>query len=816
MVSVGTATRGQSPQQKKTHVQHLLLVFPIGVVLLGHGTACRDSMRTCQAHFDRAEYEQAAAACARAAEDGDDDGHKGLAAALAAGAAYHLDRADEVRAWAERARGLRSEAEILSYLGRVQKKAGEHEAAHATHVQALDLAHRLDEPRGIARNAYRLALDAWNDDEYAQALALGYEALAAGERSGERDQQCDALGAIGVTLFDLGDLAGARLAQEHLRGLARPDDPARLARMTQQEGLVYEAEDRMALARDAFGRALDHARAASHARLQRDNLINLASVAISLGDAAAARAHLDAIQALDPKFDMRHLSLYQGRLARLEGDLDQAVRVLEQGRAFIDNPDWLWEIELELGHVAELRGDQAAAADAYGRAVGHVERMRASLETNELKAWALARKRRPYEALFTLHAQSGRPREALDALERARARSLIDAFLAGQPAGEPAQPPARAQGASTPDSALPPWLRDAAERAGILASLLPAMSTSPVAQPRPVDEILAALGERTALAYFRTADALWLLHVSRGQIALHQIATGEALRALEQRIETLVRSPGDAGAATALGQALLPAALRPASGAPGAPGVPGAALYIAADGPLMRLPFAVLRVDGRYLVEQHPLIYVPSLGALAAIESNARPRPGPPAALGDARGDLPEARREIVHVSRILGAAGRVQGEATVDALRAAAGARVLHLATHVEVGPRGATLILADGAVDAAQIVDWRLGPGLAVLAGCASAVQLAHRHGREMWGSLAAAFLASGARQVVAALWSIPDGPTRAFVEQFYAEGGADDPATALARVQRAWIASGRPADEWAPFVLVGTGQPGPAAPQ
>src|SRR5690606_34329544 len=117
-----------------------------------------------------------------------------------------------------------------------------------------------------------------------------------------------------------------------------------------------------------------------------------------------------------------------------------------------------------------------------------------------------------------------------------------------------------------------------------------------------------------------------------GRVTPVELATGEALRALEQRIDALVRAPGDLEAGAALGRALLPAALRPA------PGVP---LYIAADGPLLRLPFALLRVDGgpaggpaggapdRYLVELHPLVHVPSLGALAAIEEHARPPAGP-------------------------------------------------------------------------------------------------------------------------------------------------------------------------------------------
>jgi CHAT domain-containing protein len=75
-------------------------------------------------------------------------------------------------------------------------------------------------------------------------------------------------------------------------------------------------------------------------------------------------------------------------------------------------------------------------------------------------------------------------------------------------------------------------------------------------------------------------------------------------------------------------------------------------------------------------------------------------------------------------------------------------------------------------------------------------------------MWGSLAAAFLAAGSEQVLAALWSIEDETGRRFVLRFYDEGGVDDPAAALARTQRAWIAAGEPPSSWAPFVLFGSG--------
>jgi tetratricopeptide (TPR) repeat protein len=761
--------------------------------------ACADPGKECEATFRAREFERAAEVCARAYRDQDQP----EAAARAAGAAYELGRGDDVRAWAERLRGKPGEAEVLFYAALVQNKAGDREGSIATHRRALAMAEERDEPRAVTRNAFALYLRADERGKYAESLPMAYHSFAAAERSGERDRQLKAMEAIGLALFSLGDLDGARMAQDQVRNLAVPDDLVQQARLAQQEGVLYEAENRMSLAHAAFARSFELARAAGHERLQRDNHVNLAAVAISLGDHAEAREHLAALERIDPVFFAANGALFAGRLARLEGRLDDAARILDDARARSKNPDWLWDIELEAGLVAEQRGDLAAAEAAYERAVGHIEAMRNDLESNDLKAWTLARKRRPYEALFALRARHGRPRDALAVLEQARARSLLDAIIASTQTSSAGAP--GGQGGATETSDLSARIRRAAERASAIESLLPVMSESPVAQPRPVDEVLRALGARTALIYFYTADGLWLLRAGGGSVVARDLATGEALRALEAQIDALVRAPGDAGAAEALGRTLLPVDLLPA------PGVP---LYIVADGPLLRLPFAALRLDAQHLVERHPLIYVPSLHALAAIEARPQIAGGAPAALGDPRGDLPEAAREIAHVAEQLHGQEHVGPAATRAALQGTAGARVLHLATHVEVGPRGASLILADGALTAGEIAGARLGPGLAVLAGCASAAQLAHRTGREVWGSLAAAFLASGARQVVAALWSIPDRSTRAFVERFYAEGGASDPASALARAQRAWIADGRPAEEWAPFVLLGTGTPAPGA--
>ena len=148
----------------------------------------------------------------------------------------------------------------------------------------------------------------------------------------------------------------------------------------------------------------------------------------------------------------------------------------------------------------------------------------------------------------------------------------------------------------------------------------------------------------------------------------------------------------------------------------------------------------------------------------------------------------------------------RIAGAATLERLRQASRADVLHLATHSGLGPRGPWLALAGGDVAAERVVTGKIAPRLVVLASCASAA----RRGKGMWGSLGSAFLVAGSRAVLASLWSVKDRTTREMVLGFYEQGGATDPAGALARAQRAHIAQGRPPSDWAPFVILGSDRP------
>jgi hypothetical protein len=409
--------------------------------------------------------------------------------------------------------------------------------------------------------------------------------------------------------------------------------------------------------------------------------------------------------------------------------------------------------------------------------------MRRSVAFDEFKAWLFDRKREPFEALFRLQARAGQAEPALATAERAQARTFLDAFVGSSAKSGSGHPPAG-------------WSPVAsAERIQALEALLPAMSESPVAAVQPIGQVLHAFGDRHGLVYFATRDSLWLITVAAGTPRLRRLAAAPA--EVHQLADRFLARPDEARTAERLGEILLP---------PGALPPRGRTIHVVADGVLGDLPFAALRQGGRYLVEDHAIVFLPSLTALAALEERPWGPPGPPLALADPHGDLPAAASEAVAVAAILGGGARTGGQATSGELRNAARARVLHLATHTGLGPRGPWLQLADRRVNAADVVTGRIGPRLAVLASCASGV----RPGRQMWGSLGAAFLAAGSRAVLASLGSVEDARAREFVMAFYRAGGASDPAAALARVQRVAIGRGLSPTDWAPFVLYGSDRP------
>jgi len=749
-----------------------------GLVAAAAWTACGDrALESCRKAFDAAHDEETVRIC----EDAWRSSHDPRAGAMAARALADLRQGDRALAWVEKLRGTSAEADAWSVAALVHLDRGEPGRAVQAYRRSRALFTRAGDHAGSAKAQYGLFYVAWEGSRYREALEAVRLSFEEARAAGDHELQSLAAEGLYTVLYALGDLAGARQALDMASRLLPPERAARRATLLANRGILALDQGRPEMARHDIEQALELlGNDRSDPRFIRSAHLVLVRERMDRGDLDGAERHLAAAwehsgPASPPETALLY---YRARMARERHRSAEAEQALREALAADPVPDWAWDLEHELGRVEEDRGDLRTAEESYQRSAAIVEEMRREIGFDELKSWLLDTKRQPFESLFLLLLREGRAAEALATVERAKARTFQDAFIQAT--------------AQTPKSPRDVWTA-AAERADALHDLLPAMSRSPDGSSLPIaptlTQTLAALQERRVLVYFEARYELWLLDVDRGRA--HPRRLGVPSSRLSELVDRFLADPDDAALAEVLGDLLLPRDLRlPA----------GSTLHVVPDGALVRLPFAALRRAGRRLVEDHAIVYVPGVSALAAAGGGVSA--GPPVVLADPRGDLPGAAAEGREVARLLGIAPRLGPAATARSLESAAGARVLHLASHAGQGPGGPWLELADRNVTPAAILASRVRPRLVVLASCASASPA----GRGLWGSPGAAFLAAGSESVLASLGSVEDRAARDFVLRFYREGGAADPAGGLARAQRAYLAAGRPPSAWAPFVLLG----------
>src|SRR4030095_10103800 len=130
--------------------------------------------------------------------------------------------------------------------------------------------------------------------------------------------------------------------------------------------------------------------------------------------------------------------------------------------------------------------------------------------------------------------------------------------------------------------------------------------------------------------YFEAGDDLWLITISRRSVRLRALPNSAA--EIRRLADQLAANPENASLAASLGEILLPSGTLPQ---------PGGILHIVAAGIVRNLPFSAVKRLGRYLVEDYAIVLLPSLSALAALESQAA-TPSETAAIRDhPRGALP-------------------------------------------------------------------------------------------------------------------------------------------------------------------------------
>jgi tetratricopeptide (TPR) repeat protein len=236
----------------------------------------------------------------------------------------------------------------------------------------------------------------------------------------------------------------------------------------------------------------------------------------------------------------------------------------------------------------------------------------------------------------------------------------------------------------------------------------------------------------------------------------------------------------------------------------------GRPLTIVPWGPLHALPFHALRLGDRYLVETNEVSTAPSAALLAQLRGRAQgSEPLTVCSAGVAEESAPAIAAELAAMERIFGGAlERAEPEALAGRLRAGGGRGVLHLAAHGTYRPEhpvfsglrlGRSFLTAWDVRRAANPFD------LVALSGCETGRRYSIA-GEELLGP-AQAFLAAGARAVVASGWTLGDADSAACMERFFTRFAAGESArAALAGAQRELAAERPHPFAWAPFSLAG----------
>jgi CHAT domain-containing protein/tetratricopeptide (TPR) repeat protein len=326
-------------------------------------------------------------------------------------------------------------------------------------------------------------------------------------------------------------------------------------------------------------------------------------------------------------------------------------------------------------------------------------------------------------------------------------------------------------------------------------------------------QIRAALGPaETMLAYLVTPEQLFVFTVTRDSTRVRTLQVGAA--EIEARVRLARQMLGDPATRPEEADAVLRTLSEWLLGPVGNGEVAGRRLIVVPHGALAYLPFAALKTSaGEYLAERYSLVYLPSASfALRGVRSSWASGDTPQVtALAPRPRELPATVVEVTAVERALAGTRVLVGQGADEptlrqALRAG---NVVHVASHGvlnAVNPLFSRIELAldrtrssadDGRLEVHEVLELEIRSPLVFLSGCETGLGpgASRRYAPgEDYATLATAFLAAGAGQVVATLWAIPDSGAAVFAARFYANVGRSGTAEALASAQRALMAQAR----------------------
>jgi CHAT domain-containing protein/tetratricopeptide (TPR) repeat protein len=680
----------------------------------------------------------------------------------------------------------------------------------------------------LARLASRRSDELQSVGRLGEAKIALQQVLAGAKISRNRERFAYGYGGLGSLALRMNDLPTAREYFERAAALYDSLGQGAGARIARNNAaLVVAASGDLPAAKIAMETVLQEALELNEIEDEVQGRQQLARVNMRMGDWASARRQFDIAERSAAKVGRgaearSHLAYDRGRLALGEGNFAAAERLFTGFLAGLPPENHLHRhlAQVRLAEVAARRGDVATAERRITAASRELETWRDSLGDNELRRYAFAATalgehdpQVPVARVLATLAGAGRVEAAFALAEQRRARLLTDRLN-------------QAVALRETEIAAAPVRRARPLAAEEIALALPDSAT--------------AILEYVAGAEGSATTVFILTHTGIQAAVLPSIDT------LTPAIRRFVGLLESGGRPDALSKSLGRAVLQPAIAK-----LPGNIkhLVIVPDGPLHRVPFDALEVEGGGpVVERWAVGLAPSASLAASLWRRRSPAPEVASgtrilALGDpafalelaaaetreaevfrsafaAAGGLPRltgSGEEARSVARYAGGGSdvRVRGDASEAWLKHAAldRYRVIHLATHALVDETALTrtaLALApgkneDGFLSPADLAALHLDADMVVLSACRTAGGVAVA-GEGVQG-LTTPLVSAGARSVVATQWRVGDRSTVRLVADLYDGLAKGLPvAEALREAKLAAIHRGAPPGEWAGFTVVG----------
>lgn len=493
-----------------------------------------------------------------------------------------------------------------------------------------------------------------------------------------------------------------------------------------------------------------------------------------------------------------------------------------------------------LGKLARDAGDTGEAKKYFKRAVELTERLRAPLAAEEFRMAFLANKLEPFENLASIYVEEKRYRDAFLFTEKARSRALAEILASGQEAIPENISPVAAEALSNLREELN-WfysrLSRAAEgeTAGLqekirrkekeIAALMRQAESTRKSRGKTLRRALDLkllqnqLGNEWSLIEFVELGGVFgAFVVGGGKIRFAGGLAGseevmQLLEGLQFQFGALRYGPklpekfaADLkNRADAYLQKLYDLLIRPLELFTG-----GRGLVIVPAGPLYYVPFHALHNGAEYLVESREVVYSPSAAVWQALREKPRRKPKNALLMGFADEAIPQVKREIDTLRKILPAPVTFTGKNATFAAYTKNAPRfdLLHLACHGQFRPENplfSSLHLADGWVTVRDICAQKLTAGLVTLSACETGMNKIFA-GDEILG-LARGFLSAGASSLVLSLWTVSDEATARLMKSFYENlqrGGTVSASLRIAQI--GFIKRGEHPYLWSPFALIG----------